>query len=456
MMRRIGAVKERTHLLLRDGFIVTMDDRGRAVAADLRIDAGRIQEIAPKLEPASGEETIDCRGMILMPGFVQAHVHLCQTLLRNAADDLALLDWLKRFVWPYEAWLDEAAMSASARLGLAELIAGGTTAILDMGSVRHTDALFAAALDSGIRYTGGKCLMDRNDGGQGPAALFDETAAALEETERLIRTHHESADGRLRYAVSPRFAVSCSDELLRRANIIACRSNARLHTHASENIGEVEVIRARTGRTNVDFLSDMGMLGSQTALAHCVHVTEHEMNLIWGTGTHVVHCPSSNLKLGSGIAPIPAMLEQGINVALGADGAPCNNRLSIFRELHLASLIQKPILGPSAMPAKKCLEMATMGGARALGLEDEIGSIEKGKRADILVLDLNRPESYPYADPVSAIVFSAGEANVRDVLVGGRFLKRDGRLVTIDPVRALDDARRESARFFSSANAKTA
>ena len=382
-----------------------------------------------------------------MPGFVQAHVHLCQTLLRNQADDLALLDWLRQRVWPYEAWLDANAMRAAADLGLAELVDGGTTALLDMGSVRHTDELFAAARAAGVRYTGGKCLMDLNEGGRGPAELFESADQALAETTALIERHHRSENGRLRYAVAPRFAVSCSDDLLKRAVVLACRADARIHTHASENKDEVAAVLARTGRRNIDYLSDLGVLGSQTAIAHCVHLVEHEVNLLWGTGTHVVHCPSSNLKLGSGIAPIPALLEQGINVALGADGAPCNNRLDIFREMHLASLVQKPIHGPKAMPAEAVLRMATIGGARALGLEDEIGSLEAGKKADIVVLDLDRPETQPEGDPYAAVVFSASPANVRHVLVDGVFLKRDGRLLRVDRAEIGRRAAAESARF---------
>lgn len=434
-------------MIIRDAFILTMNDRRAAFSGDVAVKDDRIVAVEKKITPQSGEEVIDARGAVLCPGFVQAHVHLCQTLLRNSADDLLLLDWLGRRIWPHEAWLDRAAISAAAYLGILELIDGGTTSILDMGTVRHTDALFEAAAATGIRYVGGKCLMDRNDGDAGPKELFESTDAALAETEELIARWHGRENGRLRYAVSPRFAVTSTEELLRRAGILACRANARLHTHASENVGEVEIVQKRTGRTNVDYLGDMGLLGSQTALAHCIHISEHETNLIWGSGTHVVHCPSSNLKLGSGIAKIPELLEQGINVALGADGAPCNNRLSIFREMHLAATLQKPRLGPKAMPAAQVLEMATMGGARALGLEDEIGSIEPGKKADLLLVDLDRAATFPHADPVSAIVYAADASNVRDVLIDGRFVKRDGKMTGLDAAKIIADAGAAAARW---------
>jgi 5-methylthioadenosine/S-adenosylhomocysteine deaminase len=435
-------------LIIRRGRILTMDESFAELEGDIRIADGRVVEIAPHVaHRGSGETEIDAHGMIVLPGLVQAHVHLCQTLLRNAADDLELLDWLRDYVWPYEAWLDAPAMGAAARLGLHELIAGGTTAVLDMGSVRHTDVLFTAAAEAGIRYTGGKCLMDLNEGGVGPGELFESADLALLETEELIARWHGKEGGRLRYAVAPRFAVTSTEDLLRRAVVLACRTNARVHTHASENLGEVDVIRRRTGRSNIDYLVDMGVLGSQTALAHCVHLDAQDMNLIWGSGTHVVHCPSSNLKLASGIAQVPELLDQGINVALGADGAPCNNRLSIFREMHLAALIQKPRRGPTAMPARDVLRMSTLGGARALGLEDEIGSIEVGKRADLVVLDLDRPETVPWSDPYSAIVYAAGAASVRDVIVDGRVLKRDGAVLSVDGGRAVREAKAAAERF---------
>lgn len=436
-------------MILRKGLIVTMVDGEAPFTGDVRIHDGRIVEIARHVGHAgTAEEEVDAAGCVVLPGFVQAHVHLCQTLFRNLADDLELLDWLRNRIWPFEAWLDEEAMAASARLGLHELIDGGTTAILDMASVRHTDAVFAAAEESGIRYVGGKCLMDLDDGGQAPEGLVEDADAALAETARLIDRWHGAAGGRLRYAVSPRFAVSCSDGLLRRAGVLARERGVRLHTHASENPGECRLVEERTGRRNVEYLGDVGLLGGDVVLAHAIHLVEAEEALLAETGSHVAHCPSSNLKLASGIARVPELLERGVNVALGADGAPCNNRLSVFREMLLASLLPKPRLGPAAMPAVTALEMATVRGARALGLEDEIGTLEIGKLGDLVVLDLGcDPATAGLGDVRSSIVYSAGPGNVRDVLVAGRFLKRDGEVLTLDVERVLNDGEKAGKRL---------
>lgn len=440
-------------MILRKGLVLTMVDGEEPFVGDVRIDAGRIVEVSRHVGHAgTGEDELDVRGCVVLPGLVQAHVHLCQTLFRNLADDLELLDWLRERIWPFEAWLDEAAMAASARLGLFELISSGTTAILDMGSVRHADAVFAAAEESGIRYVGGKCLMDLDDGGHAPAALLESADGALAATEALIDRWHGAADGRLRYAVAPRFAVSCTDDLLRRAVALARERGVRLHTHASENTGECAIIERRTGKRNVEYLGDVGLLGADVVLAHGIHLDDGETALLARTGSHVAHCPSSNLKLASGIARVPELLDAGVNVALGADGAACNNRLSPFREMLLASLLQKPRLGPTALPAVTALEMATIRGARALGLEDEIGTLEPGKLGDVLVLDLGGDPATASAGGVrSAIVYSAGPANVRDVLVGGRFLKRDGEVTTLDGdeiLRDAEDSWRRMARAF--------
>ena len=419
-------------MILRGGRVLTGEEGGAVDVGDLRIEDGRITAIASDLEPIDSEDVIDCANHVVMPGFVQAHVHLCQTLFRNLADDMPLLEWLRKRIWPFEAWIDAEAMAVSAKLGLYELIAGGTTSILDMGSVRHTDVLFDVAEASGVRYTGGKCLMDLDDG-HVPAALLEDADASLAETERLIERYHDSAAGRLRYAIAPRFAVSCSDDLLRRVSNLAYAKNVRIHSHASENVDEVALVKERTGQENIDYLVDMHLLGTQTTLAHCVHLSEHEVNLLFGSGTHVAHCPSSNLKLGSGIAPIPELLEYGINIALGADGAPCNNRLDMFREMHLAALVQKPRLGPDAMSAETVLRLATQGGAAALGLEDDIGTLEVGKKADVIVVDLDGIETSPsFHDVASALVYAAHPGCVRDVIVDGRILKRDGTVLTLD------------------------
>ncbi|MEZ6194958.1 MAG: amidohydrolase family protein [Planctomycetota bacterium] len=413
-------------MIIRHATILTMTDRETFVG-DLRVSDGRIVEIAPHVaHVGAGEEEIDATGCFLLPGFVQPHVHLCQTLFRGAADDLELLDWLAGRIWPMEAWLDESAMRAAADLGIYELIAGGTTAILDMGTRRHTSVLFERAAAAGLRYTGGKCLMDRDRSGRMPAALLEDVDSALGECRELIASFHETAGGLLRASLAPRFAVSCSDEMLSGACDLAFEHGLIFHSHASESRAECELVRAATGRNNIDYLSELGVLGSQTVLAHGIHLFEGELDLLFGTGTHVVHCPSSNLKLASGVCAVPEMLDYGVNVALAADGAACNNRLSMFREMILAALIHKPRVGPTGMDAWRVLEMATVNGARALGLEDEIGTLEVGKCADLVVIDPRRPETLGLGDAAARIVYACDEGSVRDVFIDGRAVKRDG------------------------------
>ncbi|MCB9833955.1 MAG: 5'-deoxyadenosine deaminase [Planctomycetes bacterium] len=434
-------------MIFQGATILSMGPGAEPLQGDLRVVDGRIAEIAPAiLHAGSAEERIDARGCIIMPGLVQAHVHLCQTLFRNMADDMELLDWLRRRIWPFEAWHDAESMAVSARLGLWELIAGGTTAILDMGSVRHTDELFAAAEDSGIRYVGGKCLMDHDDG-QVPAGLLEDAAAGLAESRRLIERWQGAADGRIGYALAPRFAVSCSDACLEGVAALARERGVGIHTHASENLGEIAEVKRRSGRDNVRHLDACGLLGPRSVLAHCIHLQDGEAELLRDRGAHVAHCPSSNMKLASGFARVPELLELGVNVALGADGAPCNNRLDAFREMQLAGLIHKPRYGPRALPARRVLEMATLGGARALGLDREIGSLEPGKSADLIVLAPTAPDQVVAGSPEAAVVFSLGREAVRDVMVAGRFLKRDFQLLTIAADRVVAGARKAWARL---------
>jgi cytosine/adenosine deaminase-related metal-dependent hydrolase len=385
-----------------------------------------------------------------MPGLVQSHVHTCQTLARGRADDLELLDWLRRVVWPYEAALTRADVAAAARLACTELLAGGTTAILDMGTVHHTEALFEAARDSGLRATIGKAMMDETAEGI-PSGLRERTGDSLEESDRLCREWHGRCGGRLRYAYAPRFVLSCTDELLREVGVRARALAARVHTHASENRAELDEVRRRKGRDNVVHLHELGLSGKDVCLAHCVWLSAEEQELLAATGTHLLHCPSSNLKLASGLAAIPELAERGVAISLGADGAPCNNNLDGFLEMRLAALIHKPRGGPTAMRAAEVLEFATMGGARALGLEQQIGSLELGKRADVIAVDLSGPHVTPSEsiDAASLAVYACRASDVRTVLVDGRVVIRDRRFHTLDVLAVIAEARARAGEVFA-------
>ncbi|MCC6142981.1 MAG: 5'-deoxyadenosine deaminase [Candidatus Hydrogenedentes bacterium] len=424
-------------LLITGGTVVTCDPQDRVVRGDLLVRDGRIAAIGQggNFTTLPGARAVDARGCLILPGLVQAHVHLCQTLFRGFAEDLPLMDWLSERIWPYEGAHSADTLRASARLGIAELLLGGTTCALDMGTVHHQDAIFEAARDAGIRLTSGKAMMDK--GQARPAGLRESTDESLRESDDLAARWHGAADGRLRYAFAPRFILSCSDALLKETARLARSRGCLLHTHASENPGELDAVRAATGKENIAALAERGLLGPDVVLAHCVWLSSEEQKLLRTTQTKVAHCPSTNLKLASGIAHVPELLEQGITVGLGADGAPCNNRLSQWSELRLAALLQKPRCGASAMPAKGVLRLATIEGARALGLDRDIGSLELGKKADLVVVDTRRPHLAPFSDPFAMLVYGAEAADVRDVFVEGEWLVRDRELVRWDTAEVL-------------------
>jgi 5-methylthioadenosine/S-adenosylhomocysteine deaminase len=432
-----------TSLLIRGATVITLDADNLIFEGDVFIEHGRIRALGAFLNSSNtGVEVIDARGSVLLPGFVQTHVHLCQTLFRGAADDLALIDWLKNRIWPMEAAHTAESVYASARLGIAELIRGGTTCALTMETVRHTDAVFTAVEETGFRATVGKCMMDK--GQDVPPLLLEQTEASIAESLDLLECWHGQLDNRIRYCFAPRFALSCSREMLQRIARIAQERGVVVHTHASENKNEIEVVELETGLRNIEYLNEVGLTGSHVVLAHCVHLDENEFEVLARTGTHVAHCPSSNLKLGSGFAPIPEMMKRGISVSLGADGAPCNNRLDMFTEMRTAALIQKALHGADTLPALSVLRMATINGAKALGLEKEIGSIEAGKRADLTLVNLDRLHTTPRPDPVSTIVYAAEAGDVETVIIDGRVVMRNRELTTLDEQAVLREAREQS------------
>jgi len=285
-------------------------------------------------------------------------------------------------------------------------------------------------------------MMDK---GQGvPSQLLEQTDASIAESLDLLERWHGQDDNRIRYCFAPRFALSCSREMLERIARLASERGVMIHTHASENKQEIEAVELETGHRNIEYLNKAGLTGSHVVLAHCVHLDENELGILARTGTHVAHCPSSNLKLGSGFAPIPEMLRRGVSVSLGADGAPCNNRLDMFTEMRTAALIQKALHGADTLPALAVLRMATINGARALGLEKEIGSIEPGKRADLTLVNTNRLHTTPRPDPVSTLVYAAEASDVETVIIGGRAVMREGQLLTMNELDVIRSAQESS------------
>lgn len=371
-------------------------------------------------------EIHDYPDLTLMPGFVQTHVHLCQTLFRGLADDLELLDWLQLKIFPYERAHSKQSLRASVQLGLHELQTGGTTTILDMGTVNHQDVIFEELIKSEMRAVAGKCMLDRND-------LFQDfkesTEESLSSSFALAKSFHNKTD-KIKYGFAPRFVLSCSEKLLKETDEMRKEFEGSIfHTHSSENQNEVEEVRRLTGKENIDYFNHIGILNDHTVLAHCIHLNDSEISTLKNTGSRVSHCPSSNLKLGSGIANIPRYLDEGISVSLGADGAPCNNNLSVFQEMRLASLIQKPIHGSTSMDAKTVFKLSNIEGAKALNLENKIGSIEPGKKADLVLMDLNGTH-HPFESDdnsiYSSVVYSARQTDVKGVLIGGKWVVRNG------------------------------
>jgi 5-methylthioadenosine/S-adenosylhomocysteine deaminase len=414
-----------SRLLVEGGTLVGLAEPGDIrPATDLYAEGGTIRAVgeeARTLAAVPGEviEKLDARGVWVLPGFVQAHLHLCQTLLRNGPEDLELLPWLERHIWPGEAAHDAETMGTSARLGLSECLASGVTAVLDMGTVRHSDALFRAAARAGIRYMGGNVLMD--DPETTPVNLRARAEEGLAETERLLSYWHGRDRGRLRVAVQPRFVVTCTERLLRLAAEFAVDKGLTIHTHASENRGEIELVRARTGSGNIAYLDAVGLLTARTCVAHAVHADEGDFERLAGRQSSVVHCPSSNLKLSSGVCRVSDLKAAGVRVALGSDAAACNDRLDPFREMRLAAFLPRTLTPSRKVSAFEALRMATWEGARALGLPGEDGLVAGG-RADFALLDPDAGWSLPHdwlSEPYGAIVYSMGRENVFATVVDG-------------------------------------
>ncbi|MCD1257513.1 5'-deoxyadenosine deaminase [Paenibacillus athensensis] len=434
-------------LYIRGAQIVTMNDREDILFGDVRIENDRIVHVGTPVAPQPDDRIIEAAGKVLIPGLIQTHIHLCQTLFRGQADDLELLDWLSKRIWPLEAAHDEESVYYSALLGLGELIRSGTTAIVDMETVHHTDYAFQAMAQSGIRAISGKVMMDF--GTEVPLALREQTQDSVDESVRLLEKWHGYANGRLQYAFCPRFVISCTEELLLQVRERSRHYGVKVHTHASENRKEIEIVEAQRGKRNIAYLAHLGLTSPDLILAHCIWLDEEEKEILRRDRVKVSHCPGSNLKLASGIAAIPELLTRDIALSLGADGAPCNNNLDMFHEMRLASHIQKVQHGPRTMEAKTVFRMATRGGAEVMGLERDIGSIEPGKKADLVLLDLNDYHTYPSAqvDIYGRLVYSATRADVVMTIIDGRVVMENGVVLTLDKATVLREANRSIERL---------
>jgi 5-methylthioadenosine/S-adenosylhomocysteine deaminase len=417
-------------LLLTAAVVLTVDAHdsvltGAAVAIDrgVIVQVGPVAEVEAQVAPRA---RVDLPDHLLMPGFVNAHTHLSMTMFRGFTDDLDLADFLGRIVPAEASMLDAATVAVGTRAAAVESVLGGVTSALDM--YFFPDAALAAGAEVGLRTWSGPVVLD-NEGihALGPGALIDEPVPWL--------SAHAAAPG-WRPVVAPHSVYTVSVERLRVAGELAAAHDAVLHIHAAETAAEVESCVAAHGRRPVELLDDLGLLGPRSVLAHGVHLTDAEIDRLAASGTTVAHCPASNLKLASGIARVPALLDAGVNVAIGTDGAATSNDLDMFVALRLAALLHKGVGGdPTAVPAHRALRMATLGGARAVGLDAQLGSVEVGKLADLVALDMDRPHLQPVFDPAAAVVYAAGRGDVTDVWVGGEQVVRDGRTTRVDQRR---------------------
>lgn len=430
--------------LIRGGTLVVPDGPGRvrAVMGDVLLQGERIAQVGEVIDPPRDARVLYASGCAVLPGFVQTHLHLCQTLFRGQADELPLLEWLRGRIWPLEAAHTPESMRASARLGITELLLGGTTAIQTMETVHHTAAALEVLQEAGLFAVTGKCLMD--DPATCPESLCQPTDVALREAVDLAESWDGAAEGRIRICLAPRFAVSCTEACLSEVGQIAEAGGWRVHTHASENREEVRLVQERSGRRNVQLLDYHGLSGPHVGLAHCVWVNDDEVRLLARTGTHVLHCPGSNCMLGSGVAPVPHLKASGVSVSLGADGAACNNTLDMFREIRLATLLQKAHHGSAALPASEVLHMATAAGAAALGWDGVMGVLEPGAWANLVLVNLDTVHATPTADPLSSLVYCARSADIRSVWLAGQQVVSEGRLTLWDEEEVRRDASRET------------
>jgi|TARA_B100000315_G_scaffold150373_2_gene139108 cytosine/adenosine deaminase-related metal-dependent hydrolase len=428
--------------LIKNGHILTMDADDTRCTGDILIDGERIEKIASCIDERA-DRVIDATGGLVLPGFVQSHIHLCQTLFRGQADDQPLLDWLNTMT-DLESRHTPETLYASARLGLAEIIKSGTTAIIDMGTVHHQDSVFTAMDESGIRGQSGKAMMDLTE--NLPPALRETTEDSMSESMDLLHRWNGKAGGRIRYGFAPRWQLWNTDGLLREIKTESDRHDVGVHGHAGEIQYEVPAMLHQRGRRNLKYLEHIGLVGPRVQMAHCIWLDDDELDVLSETGTHVMHCPCCNLKLGSGIARIPEMLARGISVSLGSDGAPSNNNLDMFIEMRVASLIHKYRLGAEALPAREVLGMATKGGAAALGLSDQIGSLEPEKKADLIILDDGGVHAAPIMDfelddPVERIVSAFQSASVRTSIINGQIVMDNRKLVCMDEEDVIEKAR---------------
>jgi 5-methylthioadenosine/S-adenosylhomocysteine deaminase len=435
--QRRGRRMMQVDLLVLNGTLVTMDKDRRVIDdAGVAIKDGRIVAVDTSREIArsySAPQTVDAGNKIIIPGLINGHTHVPMTLFRGLADDLDLQDWLTKFIFPAEAKnVSEEFVRAGTRLGLAEMIRGGTTTYCDM--YYFEDAIADETSKAGVRGVLGETVIDF------PVADNKTNAEAMAYVEKFVQKWkgHEL----ITPAIAPHAPYTVSEEHLKAVRAFSDRTGAPIVTHISETKREVDDSLKAKGASPIDYLSRIGFLNERVIAAHVVWPNEGEIGILKRAGVGVVHNPQSNMKLASGVAPVPKMLKEGLKVGLGTDGAASNNDLSMWEEMDTVAKLHKVFSGdPKVITAQEAFELATIRGAEALHLEREIGSIETGKRADMVLVERDALNQIPLYNVYSHLVYATKASDVETVIINGRIVMRDRRLLTLDEVAIKDKAR---------------
>lgn len=444
---------------------MTMDDRRRVITdGAVRMEESRITNVgkASELKHESRPEfEVDAKGMIILPGLIDTHVHLAQALLRGCADDVSLIDWLQKYVWPLQGNFDEQDGRVSAELCMLEMIKSGTTTFLE--SLLHTrygfDGIAASVEAAGMRGNLSKTVMGLpgygNAGGIMHPGMVEDGETCLREVEKYYKLWNGKASDRIKVWYGARSLGGCTPDLYRQIAAGANRLETGVTMHLNEVREDADYARKEFNKLPVEFMDDVGLVGPNVVYAHGVWLREEEWNVLGRKGASVAHCPSSNMKLASGIAKIPEMMGANVNVGLGCDGGPSNNTYDMIREMKLASLLQKGrLLDPLVMNAETVLEMATINGALALGLEKQIGSIEVGKKADLILISLCSPHLTPTFNPISHLVYAAGGSDVDTVIIDGRIIMRNRKVKTLDEEKVIREANVRASKLLERAGIK--
>jgi len=426
-------------ILVHNGTILTMDSQNKIISNGILAISGNKISYIGKDEKGSikAKKELDTQGGLILPGLINSHTHAAMSLFRGLADDLPLMEWLNNYIFPVEGKMDADFVRVGTLLACAEMIMSGTTTFCDM--YLFEEEVARAAKEAGMRSVVGEVIYDF------PSPNYGILEKGFIYTEALIERWKK--DPLVNIAVEPHSLFTCGKELLIKANDLALRRDVPLILHLSETKEEVEEIEKRFGKRPVQHLKDLGLLGSHLIVDHCVHINKSEIKLLAENDVCVVHNPESNMKLASGIAPIPEMIAKGITVGLGTDGCASNNNLDLFGEMDIAAKLHKVNnLDPTVMDAQTLIKMATIDGAKVLGLETITGSLEVGKSADLIVIDTNKPHLIPMYNPYSHLVYAASGHDVKHSIIDGRIVMEDRRLLTLDVEEIIERSKEKSKK----------